>query len=278
MAASASSSYLLPRSNSAPLWDRSSISPLSVPRHHHRPVLLPANLNVGDDFAFFWDRCGVDAGLRIPIRPFLKKTMELVGRDKVKDGSHLFQNLLFQFGRNEMGLQIQAPSLQVLSSAFGIAFGFLDSCLRPTAAYFLVIIIWGEEDVTTSKTDIAVFCILWSFFTMAILGSLRNSVAITYSAVVGRSNDLLEDMIVHMQCNFVVDAMVGQWRMLFCACGHKLCFPLTLMVVLLTFSLHLFCFCNVVAAVKRAEKLKKKGQPPKKIRLPLKSPAKRKKQ
>jgi hypothetical protein len=34
--------------------------------------------------------------------------MDHVGRDDVKDGSRLFQNLLFQFGRNEMGLQMQA--------------------------------------------------------------------------------------------------------------------------------------------------------------------------
>lgn len=38
----------------------------------------------------------------------------------------------------------------------------------------------------------------------AILGLLRNSLTITYSAVGGRSKDLLEEMVLHMECRFCV--------------------------------------------------------------------------
>jgi hypothetical protein len=80
-------------------------------------------------------------------------------------------------------------------------------------ANFLVITLWGEDVITKSKTDIIVFSLLWSFFTSAmaivILGFLRNLVTITYSAVGGRSVDLLEEMVLHMECRFVVGALVG---------------------------------------------------------------------
>jgi hypothetical protein len=74
------------------------------------------------------------------------------------------------------------------------------------------IIIWGEDGIKT-KTDIFVFSLLCSFFfsaiVIAILGFLRNLLAITYSAIGGRSKDLLEEMIFRLECAYVVGAMAG---------------------------------------------------------------------
>lgn len=104
-------------------------------------------------------------------------------------------------------------------------------------ANFLVITIWGEDVVTKSKTDIVIFSLLWSFFTSAmaivILGFLRNLVTITYTAAVSggsrsrvrqSDSDLLEDMILHMECRFVVGALVGvclAWTMTDILLGMK---------------------------------------------------------
>jgi hypothetical protein len=80
-------------------------------------------------------------------------------------------------------------------------------------ANYLVMTLLDEDLVTKSKTDIVVISRLCSFFTMAvaivILELLRNLVTITYSAVGGRSADLLEEMVWHMECRFVVGAMGG---------------------------------------------------------------------
>jgi hypothetical protein len=78
----------------------------------------------------------------------------------------------------------------------------------------LVITMWGEDVVTTSKTDTFVFfSLLCSFFFSAIffviLGFLRNLVAITYSAIGGRSKELLKEIVSDMECGFVVGTLVG---------------------------------------------------------------------
>jgi hypothetical protein len=80
-------------------------------------------------------------------------------------------------------------------------------------ADFLVITIWGDEVVTKSQTDIVVFSLMRSFFTSAmaivILRFRRNLLTVLYSAVAGRSQDLLEEIVLHMECRFVVGALIG---------------------------------------------------------------------
>jgi hypothetical protein len=73
--------------------------------------------------------------------------------------------------------------------------------------------IWGKDYIIKSKTDIFVFSLLWSLFTSAmpvvILVFIRNLVTITYSTAGGRSKDLLEDMVLHMECRFGMGALFG---------------------------------------------------------------------
>jgi hypothetical protein len=76
-----------------------------------------------------------------------------------------------------------------------------------------VMTIWGEDIVTKSKIDTFVASLLCSFFFLAtvfiILGFLRNFLAITYSAIGGRPNDLPEEMVLHMKYRFVMGTLVG---------------------------------------------------------------------
>jgi hypothetical protein len=78
---------------------------------------------------------------------------------------------------------------------------------------FLLITIWGVDIVTKSKTDAFVFSLLCTFFFSAIVfvisGFLRNRVAITYSAIGGRSNEVLDEMVLHMENHFFVGFLVG---------------------------------------------------------------------
>jgi hypothetical protein len=78
---------------------------------------------------------------------------------------------------------------------------------------YLVITIWGEDLGTKSMADLFVIILLCSFFYSAsvfvILRFLRNLVAITYSASRGRSKDLLEEIVLHMDSGFVVGTLVG---------------------------------------------------------------------
>jgi hypothetical protein len=119
-------------------------------------------------------------------------------------------------------------------------------------ANFLVITLWGEDMVTKSKTDIIIFSLLWSFFTSAmaivILGFLRNLVTITYAAVGGRCADLLEEMVLHMECRFVVGALVGvclAWTMTDILLGMRaqIVYSLvTLVVALFWCKIMMLCF------------------------------------
>jgi hypothetical protein len=127
-------------------------------------------------------------------------------------------------------------------------------------ANFLVITLWGQDVVTKSKSDIVVFSLLWSFFTSAmaivILGFLRNLVTITYSAVGGRSADLLEEMVLHMECRFVVGALVGvclAWTMTDVLLGMRaqIVYSLvTLVVALVWCKIMMMCFATESKATK----------------------------
>jgi hypothetical protein len=80
-------------------------------------------------------------------------------------------------------------------------------------ANYLVVTVSGEDVMTTSKKDIVLFSLLWSLFTsglaIVILAFLRNLVRVTYETDNEEQNDQLDDMILHMECRFVVGALIG---------------------------------------------------------------------
>jgi uncharacterized membrane protein len=77
----------------------------------------------------------------------------------------------------------------------------------------LLITIWGEDVVTKSKTAIFVINFFCTFFCLAIVfsifGFLRNRLAIAYSAIGGRSKELLEETVLHMACCCVMGTLVS---------------------------------------------------------------------
>jgi hypothetical protein len=88
-------------------------------------------------------------------------------------------------------------------------------------AHLLVITLYGEDLASTrSKTSVAVFSLLWCFFTgamaIASFGFLRNLIMITYSAVGGRSKDyseyLFEEMVLRMEYSFFVGGCLACLR------------------------------------------------------------------
>jgi hypothetical protein len=139
------------------------------------------------------------------------------------------------------------------STLLGLLVGFFIQ-FSTLGANFLVITIWGEDVVTKSKADIVIFSLLWSFFTSAmaivILSFLRNLVTITYSAIGGRSKDLLEEMVLHMECRFVVGALVGvclAWTMTDILLGMRaqIVYSLfTLVVALFWCKVMMMCFAT----------------------------------
>jgi hypothetical protein len=98
------------------------------------------------------------------------------------------------------------------SVLLGLFVGFLSQFFA-LAVHFLLITVWGEDVVTKSKTRVVVLSLLCSLsflvVTFAILGLFRNLVAITYSAIGGRSKDLHEEIVSYMECGFVLGALVG---------------------------------------------------------------------
>jgi hypothetical protein len=84
------------------------------------------------------------------------------------------------------------------SLLLGLILGFFIQ-FSTQKVYSVVVFIWGVEVFIKFKAEGALFCILWSFFTIAIFECLRNLVTFTYSAAGGRSKDLLEDMVVRME-------------------------------------------------------------------------------
>lgn len=80
-------------------------------------------------------------------------------------------------------------------------------------ANYLVVSVWGEEVVNTTKQDVIYFSLVWSLFTSAlaivILAFLRNLVQACYQSDDEERNDLLDDMILQMECRFVVGALIG---------------------------------------------------------------------
>jgi hypothetical protein len=77
----------------------------------------------------------------------------------------------------------------------------------------LAITFWDENLVTKSQTNIVVYSLSWSLFTMAMviasLRFLRKLVTINYSAVGGCSKDLLEEIVMHMSFCFGVGSYLA---------------------------------------------------------------------
>jgi hypothetical protein len=99
------------------------------------------------------------------------------------------------------------------SLLLGLLVGFFSQCFA-LVVHSLLITTWGVDGVTKCKIDFSVcFGLLCSVsflvITFVILGFLRNLVAITYSAIGGRSKDFLEEMVLHMRCGFVGGFLVG---------------------------------------------------------------------
>jgi hypothetical protein len=165
------------------------------------------------------------------------------------------------------------------SLILGLLIGFFIQ-FSTLGANFLVITIWGEDVISKSKSDIVVFSLIWSFFTSAmaivILSFLRTLVTITYNAIATHSEDLLEvsseafppspeaygiqasisplstlcqqEMVLHMECRFVVGALIGvclAWTMTDLVLGMKaqiLYSLLTLLVALFWCRVMMYCF------------------------------------
>jgi uncharacterized protein with PQ loop repeat len=132
-------------------------------------------------------------------------------------------------------------------------------------ANLIGIILWGKDVVNKSKTsDIIAFSLLWSYFTaamaIAMLGFLRNLVTITYSAVPGRSKDLLEEMLLHMECRFGMGALLGvcgAWTMTYVLLDMRAqivnSLLVTLMVVLFWFKIMGGAFPKIASRHRPAE-------------------------
>ena len=154
-------------------------------------------------------------------------------------------------------------SFKMSSLVLGLLIGFFIQ-FSTLGANFLVITLWGEEVVTKSKSDIVIFSLLWSLFTSAmaiiILGFLRNLVTISYSSL-RREEDILEEMILHMECRFVVGALVGvclAWTMTDLLLGMKaqIMYSLvTLGVALFWCQIMIKCFVSSERKAERSEPL-----------------------
>jgi hypothetical protein len=95
------------------------------------------------------------------------------------------------------------------SLLLGLLFGF-SSQFSTLGVKYLVSTISGEYVVTTDVfVNILVCCFCFLVIVFVILRFLRHLVAITYSAIGGRSKDLLEEIVLHMNCGFVMGTLVG---------------------------------------------------------------------
>lgn len=106
----------------------------------------------------------------------------------------------------------QNQKFKMSSLCLGLLIGFFIQA-STLGANYLVVTVSGENVMTTSKKDIVVFSLLWSLFTsglaIVILAFLRNLVRATYETDSEEQNDQLDDMILHMECRFVVGALIG---------------------------------------------------------------------
>jgi hypothetical protein len=119
--------------------------------------------------------------------------------------------------KEDQGLEERALSSFRLSSlSLGLLIGFFFQ-LSALGASSLAMgnwwVIGGKDFVIKSNIDFVGFSILWILFTLTtlilIFVFIGNLVTIAYSAVGGRSNELLDDMIWELQYHFGVGTVVG---------------------------------------------------------------------
>lgn len=127
-----------------------------------------------------------------------------------------------QMGSEEPLLEEKASSAKALLENFSkfktssLCIGLLVGCFIQAStlgANYLLVSIWGEQDVLSSEKDVVFFSLFWSLFTstlaIIILSVLRNLVQATYMTDDEEENDRVDDMLLHMECRFVVGALIG---------------------------------------------------------------------
>jgi hypothetical protein len=141
------------------------------------------------------------------------------------------------------------------SLMLGLLVGFFVQ-FSTLGANFLVIVLWENDLIHKSKSEIVMLSLVWSAFTsfMAILtlGFLRSVVTIVFRASVPRDcidrEAILEEVVLHLECRFVVGALVGvcmAWTATDVLLGMniQIIFSLaTLAVSLLWCKLMMYCF------------------------------------
>lgn len=142
------------------------------------------------------------------------------------------------------------------SLIIGLLVGFFVQ-FSTLGANFLLIALWENDLVARSKCEIVVLSLAWSAFTsfMAILtlGFLRSVITIVFRASLpadrhANADAILEEVILHLECRFVVGALVGvcmAWTVTDVLLGMNLqiIFSLaTLLVSLLWCKLMMHCF------------------------------------
>ena len=100
----------------------------------------------------------------------------------------------------------QHSKVKTSSLLLGLMVGFFIQ-FSTLGANYLAITLWGEDVMNTSKADIILFSLLWSFFTssmaIVILAFLRNLIEASYTG------DDFDNVILHLECRFVVGALIG---------------------------------------------------------------------
>ena len=102
--------------------------------------------------------------------------------------------------------QEQHASIKTSSLLLGLLVGFFIQ-FSTLGANYLVVTVWGEDVLNTSKNEIITISILWSLFTssmaIVILAFLRNVILVSYRGVE------MDHVVLHVECRFVVGALVG---------------------------------------------------------------------
>ena len=109
-------------------------------------------------------------------------------------------------------------NFKISSLAVGLLVGFLVQ-MTTLGANVVILEVWGNEFVNTSRNDIIIFSLVWSFVTSAMaiitLGFLRALVSNFFRSLPIEANmryvteSLHADMIENMEVLFVIGALVG---------------------------------------------------------------------
>lgn len=144
------------------------------------------------------------------------------------------------------------------SLVIGLLIGFFVQ-FSTLGANFLVIALWENDIMARSKTELILLSLVWSAFTsfMAILtlGFLRSVVTIVFQASIpperrGAADAVLEEVILHLECRFVVGALIGvcaAWTVMDLFLGMNvqiICSLATLFVSLVWCKVMMQCFAK----------------------------------